>query len=190
GSPCASGSSMVTAKGSRSACSACAKLTLCLARLAFAFAGSNSMFTHPVCISHAYCQGPRQCAEDAESANVEGERPARSERRAQRRGLPVRFTDQLDANRGQAHAGLRYSSQRFQPAPPARTESTVTTHLGGSADGEAARRRQRGDSHQTSTAVHRYNASSSRRPGQVVLRVRHLTCFVSEHEPNQHRCLQ
>src|SRR5690606_24204700 len=90
----------------------------------------------------------------------------------QRPWLPVRSTDQLDANRGQADTGLRYSSQRFQPAPLARTENTVTIRLDGSVDGEVARRRRPGDSHQASTAAHRYNASSSRRPGQVVLRAR------------------
>jgi hypothetical protein len=111
--------------------------------------------------------------------NVEGERPARRARRTQRPWLPVRSTDQLDANRGQADTDLRYSSQRFQPAPLARTKNTVTIRLGGSVDGEVARRRRPGDSHQAPTAVHRYNAFSSRRPGQVVLRARHLTLKVS-----------
>ena len=54
-----SGSSMVTAKGSRSACSACAKSTLCLARFARALTGSNSMSTGPLCICYAYRQGRR-----------------------------------------------------------------------------------------------------------------------------------
>ena len=58
-SPSASGSSIVTANGSRSACSACAKLTRCLARFDFALDGSNSISTRPLCILHAYCQASR-----------------------------------------------------------------------------------------------------------------------------------
>ena len=55
-SPSASGSSIVTAKESRSACSACAKLTLCFRRLAAALAGSNSMSIDVLCILYTYCQ--------------------------------------------------------------------------------------------------------------------------------------
>ena len=59
-SPSASGSSIVTANGSRSACSACAKLTRCLARFDFALDGSNSISTRLLCIWYAYCQAS-QC---------------------------------------------------------------------------------------------------------------------------------
>ena len=59
-SPSASGSSIVTANGSRSACSACAKLTRCLARFDFALDGSNSISTRPLCIFYAYCQASRR----------------------------------------------------------------------------------------------------------------------------------
>jgi len=54
----ASGSSIVTANGSRRACYASAKLTRCLRRFARAFAGSNSMSTSLLCIYYAYSQGP------------------------------------------------------------------------------------------------------------------------------------
>lgn len=68
--PSTSGSATVTAKGSRSDCSAWAKLTLWLARLAFRLTGSNSTSNWPNMHNPCILSRSRQYLKGVESASV------------------------------------------------------------------------------------------------------------------------